>query len=495
MALPGNLELHVWAEIIAGIFAILSVITSLIIIILHFVHYTEPTIQRYMIRIVFMIPVYAVSSAASLMWKEHAFYFTLARDCYESYVLYMFFRLMIELSEGEEVLVQKLEMVQQMRCSFPLCCWHIKPGRIFLHRCKQMILQFVVVKPILSILIFIVSILGVYDEGSFAPDKAYLYITIIYNVSFTLALYFLFEFYEAAKNILKPFRPLEKFLCIKAVIFFSYWQSIVIAILVHFHVWIHDADDWSISDVATGLQNFLICVEMFPLAIAHAKSFGWNSFSAANRHQLLYTPSVMQRIIDAANVTDVVFETFIALKRGPKRRVVVGDFLTIPKEEQLKRVVKSGWLSKRGEDLAKIWKTRFCVIINQPKGLVYFKKDIYGEKDYDFGNLKARGFIDFSEVSSVKPHKKTKNLGRFTVKTDARRWHFRAADAKEQQEWIDHIQEVLNTIPPKLYDVDINLEDENTPTEANETTVNHNHSYGRDSYDHPADHHVELEDL
>src|SRR5688572_13692340 len=86
--------------------------------------------------------IYAVSSWMDLMWKDESFYFTLVRDwcvllnintswilfsgelkyifshsfiSYEAYVLYMFFRLLIELSDGEESLIQKLEAVPQMK--------------------------------------------------------------------------------------------------------------------------------------------------------------------------------------------------------------------------------------------------------------------------------------------------------------------------------------------------------------------------------------------
>lgn len=44
-------------------------------------------------------------------------------------------------------------------------------------------------------------------------------------------------------------RPLAKFMCVKAIVFFSYWQSIIIAIMVHFGWLIQEKDDWSISDV------------------------------------------------------------------------------------------------------------------------------------------------------------------------------------------------------------------------------------------------------
>lgn len=84
---------------------------------------------------------------------------------------------------------------------------------------------------------------GKYGEGSFSPDVAFPYIVAVNNVSQTVAMYCLVLFYRANKvsrraalfvssvtalmtlsfqNELKPMKPLSKFLCIKAVVFFSY---------------------------------------------------------------------------------------------------------------------------------------------------------------------------------------------------------------------------------------------------------------------------------
>jgi len=58
-----------------------------------------------------------------------------------------------------------------------------------------------------------------------SPMGGYLYITILYNVSISLALYALFMFYCATREQLQPYAPVLKFLTVKSVIFLSYWQG------------------------------------------------------------------------------------------------------------------------------------------------------------------------------------------------------------------------------------------------------------------------------
>jgi len=58
-----------------------------------------------------------------------------------------------------------------------------------------------------------------------SPMNGYLYMAIIYNVSISLALYALFMFYCATKELLQPFDPVLKFLTVKSVVFLSYWQG------------------------------------------------------------------------------------------------------------------------------------------------------------------------------------------------------------------------------------------------------------------------------
>lgn len=63
---------------------------------------------------------------------------------------------------------------------------------------------------------------GVYREGEFRADSAFPYMIALNNLSQFVAMYCLVLFYRANSEALKPMQPIGKFLCIKAVVFFSF---------------------------------------------------------------------------------------------------------------------------------------------------------------------------------------------------------------------------------------------------------------------------------
>jgi len=437
---PFGLEMHEWAWIIAGIFSVFAIVISFVIIWKHLRNYNEPRVQKYIVRVVLMIPIYTIDSYLSLLFKDFALYFNVTRDCYEAYVLFMFFRLLVEMADGEENLARQMEQVPQIKYTLPFCCFHIKPGRIFLHRCKQMILQFVVCKPILAVATFIMELANVYDDGDLSLTSGYLYISILYNISITISLYFLVLFYEATKGILASFKPISKFLCIKAVIFFSFWQGVVIAVMVYFNILIEGSGDWSTGEVSSATQNFIICLEMVPCAIAYAFTFGHKSFKRADVNQQLLDDqpklSIMKNFKDVANIHDVIQDTQSAMLKEPERNVEALDaFLSMGPTEQKRKILHQGWLDKRGEDLAKLWKRRYAVLLNEPYGLAYFEKNPY---EYSQSiSEKPRGFIDFAVVTGAMPKRETS----FKVMEPSRNWRFRCSSKEERDLWvkiIDH---------------------------------------------------------
>lgn len=84
-------HLGLWLSVI---FALIAMLTSFFLIFMHAIHYSRPYEQRHIIRILFMVPVYAVVSFLSYLYYNHSVYFEVIRDCYEAFAIASFFSLM-----------------------------------------------------------------------------------------------------------------------------------------------------------------------------------------------------------------------------------------------------------------------------------------------------------------------------------------------------------------------------------------------------------------
>lgn len=76
-------ERHIVAWAVAGVFVLLTVPISVHTIVQHLMHYHRPDIQKYIVRILWMVPLYAVESYLSLRYKKKAIYIEAIRDLYE----------------------------------------------------------------------------------------------------------------------------------------------------------------------------------------------------------------------------------------------------------------------------------------------------------------------------------------------------------------------------------------------------------------------------
>ena len=164
------------------------------------------------------------------------------RDIYESYVLYLFLALMVSYLQGEEEGDRKVEFHLSKSRSIPsshpfpcslLCCCCAFPSsspRDFLRFSKLGVLQYSLVRLLCTFVVFILEMNDKYHEGNLSPSYGYLYTSLLLNVSVGVSFYALGLFYMALQTSLAPYQPVPKFLCIKAVIFFAFWQSIAISL-------------------------------------------------------------------------------------------------------------------------------------------------------------------------------------------------------------------------------------------------------------------------
>ncbi|KAJ1216558.1 hypothetical protein NDU88_004159 [Pleurodeles waltl] len=277
-----KVAVHTRAWFIAGIFVLMTIPISLWGILQHLVHYTQPELQKPIIRILWMVPIYSVDSWIALKYPSIAIYVDTCRECYEAYVIYNFMVFLTNyLTNRCPNLVLILEAKEQQRHLPPLCCfppWAM--GDVLLFRCKLGVLQYTVVRPVTTIIALICQLSGVYGEGNFSLRNVWTYLVIINNVSQLFAMYCLVLFYKVLKEELNPIQPVGKFLCVKMVVFVSFWQAVAIALLVKIGV-ISDTNTWewkNVEAVATGLQDFVICIEMFLAAIAHHYSFSYKPY-------------------------------------------------------------------------------------------------------------------------------------------------------------------------------------------------------------------------
>ncbi|TMW62829.1 hypothetical protein Poli38472_005447 [Pythium oligandrum] len=268
-----------WA--VAGVCVAVAVVASIKLIRGHLHNFTHPIVQSKIVGILWMVPIYATDSWLSLRFKDAALYLDLMRDSYEGYVIYLFLALMIAyLGDGSnEKVVAVLNRLPDLPHPFPFNRWlsPIRMGPEFLRDCKMATMQFVVLKPLMAFFAIVLQVYGVYDQGNFSVTKGYLYISLVVNASITYAFYYLVLFYLALGDHLKPYNPVPKFLCIKAVLFLSFWQSVVLAFLSRFQI-IHEIGSWSVENVTTGIQNLLICFEMCFVALAHHKAFPYEPY-------------------------------------------------------------------------------------------------------------------------------------------------------------------------------------------------------------------------
>lgn len=92
-------DLIVW--FVAFAFAAVATITSLYDITRHLLFYVQPELQLHYVRILWMVAIYAVESWLSLRFRSYAIYWETARECYEAFVLWSFYRLLLSFLAAE----------------------------------------------------------------------------------------------------------------------------------------------------------------------------------------------------------------------------------------------------------------------------------------------------------------------------------------------------------------------------------------------------------
>ena len=303
----------------AGMFTILVILVSGYHLSQHLRHMYLPVVQRKIMAVLWMTPVYSISSWLSLVFVDAEPYLAVFREFYESYCVYMFFSFLIaSLGRGDrravitllELRADQLSRPDKCRCGPKACkrLWlicrnrccrrknipltdsadapaprvvdeygnYVSPDRIkaeaVLDQCQRYAMQFVLLRPLTAIAWLVSNQLV--EPTQFLDLKApQMYITIVTNVSIFFAFRGLVRFYHATSSNLAWCDPWPKFLCIKGVVFMTFWQKMVLSFVVN--VGFPDKFDSQeeADEFVVRSQNFLICLEMLFSSVAHCFVF------------------------------------------------------------------------------------------------------------------------------------------------------------------------------------------------------------------------------
>ncbi|GET86720.1 hypothetical protein, conserved [Leishmania tarentolae] len=283
----------------------------------HLSRFDYPKLQVLEMRIIMMIPIYAVFSALSLLFHNWRFFFETVRDTYESFVLYIFFMLMVSYCGGEGQLLRSLKKKRYKGMHpFPMCFLRSFPlDTDFYLRCKRWVLQCALIKPLITFIAMICHPLGIYKEGSFRLNNVYTYTSIVMNISLTMALYYLVLFEIECRKEMHYAKTFLKFLCIKSIIFFSYWQAVFVNLASSAGLIYLGVNEEEIEATSAVIQDLLMCFELLPVAFLHRAAFGRTKLDNEMACVPVYmkdnnTGDLRSNVDTALSVNDIVDDTF-----------------------------------------------------------------------------------------------------------------------------------------------------------------------------------------
>jgi len=141
------------------------------------------------------------------------------------------------------------------------------------------IFQYCFVRVATTIIATTTQYTGHYCEDSLHPAFAHFWMMFFNCLSVTLAIYMLITFYLNLKTVLAPKEPLLKLLCIKLVVFFCFWQMILLDFLSSAKI-IKPTNKISPGDISVGFNALLVCFEMVIFSIMHLFAFPWKVYES-----------------------------------------------------------------------------------------------------------------------------------------------------------------------------------------------------------------------
>ncbi|KAK1058137.1 hypothetical protein LTR33_013473, partial [Friedmanniomyces endolithicus] len=140
------------------------------------------------------------------------------------------------------------------------------------------VFQYCFIRILFTVVSVVTEELGRYCEASLSPAFAHVWVTAFEALSVTIAMFCLIQFYLQLRYDLAEHKPFLKVLCIKLVIFFSFWQTIIISLLSSGKGPLQPSAKISYQDIKVGIPAVMLCIEMAIFAVMHLFAFPWKEY-------------------------------------------------------------------------------------------------------------------------------------------------------------------------------------------------------------------------
>lgn len=364
----------------AGMFTVLVILVSGYHVSQHLRYMHLPVVQRKIMAVLWMTPIYSISSWLSLVFVNAEPYLAVIREFYESYCVYMFLSFLIAvLGRGDRrAVVTMLELKADELSKPDACCcgpssckryWlscrkgcekrrnnisksdpdssgqkmtrnnpipppgaptsrdeygcYITADRMkaeaVLDQCQMYAMQFVLLRPVTAIG-WLVSNQLVEPKKFLDPTTPQLYIAIVTNISIFFAFRGLVRFYHATRSNLEWCNPWPKFLMIKGVVFMTFWQKMVLGLVVNLGYSDKFDSQEAANDFVVQAQNFLICLEMLFSAVAHCFVFTPDEWADGYREREEQRQVRTTTLGDSVALGDFINDVKIVMSSKKRRR-------------------------------------------------------------------------------------------------------------------------------------------------------------------------------
>ncbi|CAL5055084.1 unnamed protein product [Urochloa decumbens] len=323
-----------WAILISGFLMLFSVSLSMYLIFEHLSAYNNPEEQKFVLGVILMVPCYAIESYVSLVNPDTSVYCGILREGYEALAMYCFGRYITACLGGEERTIAFLKREGGEDSGEPLLHhasekgvlhhhfpinYVLKPWRLgvrFYQIIKFGIFQYVIIKTLTASLSLILQPFGVYCDGEFKWGCGYPYFAVVLNFSQYWALYCLVEWYTATKDELAHINPLAKFLSFKSIVFLTWWQGVIIAIM--YSLGLVRSPLAQSLELKSSIQDFIICIEMAIASVVHLYVFPAKPYELLGKQ---YSPTNISVLGDYASSDPVDPDEIKDISRPTKVRL------------------------------------------------------------------------------------------------------------------------------------------------------------------------------